>query len=727
MNFEALKMGFFSYLEEKLNGDANSKQEPIQNSAISVFMYSDEFKDYLVEEVGADSSIFSKSINEIMQMDFVNGKLVEPAEEIGDTFESENETEPPKTAENSDFMTNIMNEFFADENVINTLDADASGDLDMDEVGAFYQNIGVDNENGEVTFDDIAMGFQSIQNGEYQTDEEKSPVDLLLDKVYDNKTVIKTIDIDGDGILNDEEKAKFEEYIKGYDKNSNGELTEEAIKCAFDDIMAGKFSYDNDLTTQEEIPEIETETPTVENTETQTPVQNTSQSAPMSSSGGNIGGSSSPTGSSNVNTPQGIEGMTLEELESEKTKQESKVSDARDAVNDVHSGENSAVKEAEESCEEAKAAYDEAIENDENISEDLKNQRDENLEAIEAKETEINDLNVSINNQEGLISEQESNISSTKSNISALNSSLSSLPSSDDPEKQQEIEQKRSEIKDAISKAEKELKKQEEKLEELNTDLKTMQDDLQTAEGELKELETAKSDIESQILEVCGTETKEAMQKYNEAKENVSTVKESELKKAEGNLETEQKALDEINTQIDAKKAEETQKENRVSSANGQELLDELSALGMDLSKLSNELGMSQEETAAYLTELCESEEWAGGCIEPIVLYGQIMQESGFDADILGDSGAALGLGQFHKCAVDEVNNRYGTNYTYEDRSNPKKALEMMALLLKYDYSCTGSQNGMLAMYNQGHASAINESGGQAYVKHVLARIGRTP
>ena len=133
---------------------------------------------------------------------------------------------------------------------------------------------------------------------------------------------------------------------------------------------------------------------------------------------------------------------------------------------------------------------------------------------------------------------------------------------------------------------------------------------------------------------------------------------------------------------------------------------------------------MTAEEVGEYLTELCESPDFGNGCITPTLLFAQMYQESGFNPTIVGDGGAALGLGQFHKVAVDEVNNQYNTNYTYEDRANPKKAIEMMTLLLRYDYKCTGSTEGMLAMYNQGHPDAINEPKGQAYVRHVYEKIG---
>ncbi len=571
MNFEALKTGFFSYLEEKLGGE-DKKPEQLQDSAISVFMYSSEFKDYLVEEVGADASIFSKSINEIMKMDFVNGKLVEPEEESGDTFETEDGVSGEEAPENSDFMTNIMNEFFADENVISTLDSDASGDLNIDEVNAFYQNISADNETGEITFDDMAMSFQNIMNGEYEPEEPTESsgniINRLLDKVYSNKTVIKTLDEDGDGALSDEEKAKFEEYIKGYDGDSEGELSESDIKRAFDDIIDGKFSYDNDLKDlSKEIDEkVETELAD-KSKETQTSAPSTgNRNVGGSSGGGGNVGSSNSFSNSNASGPKTIENMTLEELQAEQKTQEQEVSTARDEINDVHSGENSAVKAAKEDYDEAKEAYDKAVENDENISDDLKQKRDDNLSAIEAKETEIDELNVNINDQESVISEQETTLSADESNLGALESALSALPStSEDPEKQSEIDSKRKELESAISDAKEKVKADKDAIDKSKEKLKEMQDNLKKAEDALADLEDERAEIEAEIEKVCGPETKEALKAFNEAKENVDTVKNQELDAAQSKLDTAQAKLDEINAQINVKQSEKTEKENSVS------------------------------------------------------------------------------------------------------------------------------------------------------------------
>lgn len=572
MNLESLKLGFQSYIEEKLaeSGKNIQEQNTLKDSDISIFMYSNEFKDYLVEEVGADVSIFSKSLSEIMSMDFVDGKFVEPEDSNSDTFESEN---------SSSIITDLVNSALGNENVINALDTDKSGNLSKEEAEMFLGQIAQTDENGtSISFDKLSEAVTEINNNPTQGTEEENLaesgsniINRLLDKVYSNKTVIKTLDEDGDGVLSDEEKAKFEEFIKGYDGNNTGELTEADIKRAFDDIIDGKFSYDNDLEEVSKEIDDKVEEELEDKAAETTPATGTSSSGGTSSaggfSGGGTSGSSNSFSSSNATEPKTIENMSLEELESEKTKKESEVKDAQEGVNEVYSGENSAVKSAEEDCEKAKEAYDEAVENDDNISEELKQQREDNLNAIAEKEDTVDGLKIDINNKDGEITEQESVVSADKSNISALESALSSLSgqSSDDEEKQAEINNKKAELETKITEAKNKLEKDEEKLDTLKDEKQELETQLETEENALSELEKERSEIEDEIAKVCGPETKEAMQAYNEAKDNVQTVKDTELKTAQDKLTTAQGELDKINEQISVKQAEKTEKENSVS------------------------------------------------------------------------------------------------------------------------------------------------------------------
>lgn len=573
MNFEALKIGFISYLERKLaepevNGEeenASQELESIKNPDISIFMYSEEFKNYIIEQTGADSSLFSKNISEIMSMDFENGRFVTTENTKTDNFEDEN---------GSSLMTDLLNNALIDENIINAIDYDKSGDLSIEEISQMLYEI--TGNKDEITFDNLAQAISEIQTNnkeEIIAESSKNITNRLLEKVYGTPAVIKALDLDGDGKLNEEERAKFEEFITGYDGEQSAELSEADIKRAYDDILNGKFSYDNNL--EEVSKEIDTkvaEELAQKETASTNETSNTSGTGDVSGSSVTAGtaGSSNSFSSSNAASVEtkSYENMSLEQLESEKTSKQSEVQDAREDINAVHSGENSAVKTAEDNLAEAKEAYDKAVENDEQISNELKEQREENLEAISEKENDINNLKVNINDKEAEISKQKSAISSCKSNISALTSTLNSLSAqtSDDPEVQAQIEAKKAEVEAKLAEAETKLNEEESKLEALENEKSELEAKLKEEETTLSKLEEKRSEIEAEIQKNCAPETKEALEKYNEAKENVQSVREAELQKAQEVLTKAESELEEINNQINIKKAEATKKENSVST-----------------------------------------------------------------------------------------------------------------------------------------------------------------
>ena len=51
--------------------------------------------------------------------------------------------------------------------------------------------------------------------------------------------------------------------------------------------------------------------------------------------------------------------------------------------------------------------------------------------------------------------------------------------------------------------------------------------------------------------------------------------------------------------------------------------------------------------------------------------------ESKGEVHAVGDNGKAIGPLQIHKEVVDDVNNAYGTNYTYDDRKSIDKSREI--------------------------------------------------
>ncbi len=727
MNFTTIKLGFLNWLEEK--NESSGKEFQTNNPDMSIFMYSNDFKDYLVKEIGADTSIFTKSINEIMSMDIVNGKLVEKNEEAGDSFTKSNNEE----YSGDSLIADSLNAIFENEDLAMYLNTNTDGELGEDEINNFLTGI-ANPEDGQISFDSIAGAVQAMNNGTFTNNgSELSEIDLLLRGVYSNEKAISTLDLDGNGELSSDEKTKFEEYIKGFDSNPE-DLSKEDIQTAFEQILKNEFSYENTMEEQtpEELPNQEELTAPESSTAPQS-----GSFAPISGGGASISGGGYTASSSGNNLPldatEGLESKSLEELEQVRNTRESDVSKARDNINAVYSGENEAVKTAQEGYETAKANYDDAVEQDEKISDELKEKRSTNLTNIETTQGEIDNINIQINDKEGEISDAENTLKADESNLSALKSALEALPeSSEDPEIQAQIEEQRIALESQIDELENtKIPADNDKIDQLNDNLNELKGQLANKQEELDGFEQERSDIEQEISENCSQETKDALQAFNEAKENVESVKETELAAAKETLTQAQAALDEVNTVINDKKAEETKKEHKVNDSkyDGQELLDTINNLGgnakLFYSRLCEQLGMDEKEVADYLTELSTSEQWADGCVSPIMLFAQICNESGCYADIYGDDGAALGLGQFHECAVDEVNNQFGTHYTYADRSNPIKALEMMSLLLKYHYKSSGnSEVGMYTKYASGNLRNLNI--GERYIENLKAKIGLT-
>ncbi len=659
MSLETVKSGFISYLTEKFGEDAGNNIAKLEtlNSSASIFMYSEEFKEYLVEEYNADASIFSKSMNEIMQMDFENGEITDPnenkktisqedmanfidgvdnpenyefdmgfsdgeytpmlIEETGEgaLLSNEQNNIPEAEAgipliENSadetsavsgvleetqpDIIDETVTEPETEENtfpaeapagessVIPESSEEAQTDIIIDETvteaeteeDAFDEEIIIPEDN--TVQDEFSDGITDIEPETEITDdeiinEEETPdkteeakynkrIKKMLDTAYKDKNVIEALDTDKDGKLSDEEKEAFENYVKG----DNDKLKREDLEKALRAIEEGKFTYDMPLS------DIDlTESEETEPEEESSVEQNASPSGASGASGASGGYGGGYAGGLSTAQPANTEkGLTIEELETKREEKEGEVTEAQSDISRIYSGENEAVKNAKEDYEDTKKAYEEAVEKDDKIDQKTKDEQKENLNNIEEKEKETDTLNGNISDIEFSITEEKGVIDADESNLQALQDSLSALDSvnSTNSDKQAEINAKRAELESAVSEAEEKLDTDKEKLEELEDKKKDYEDKLQKVQDELAELEKEKSGIEKIISENASKETKDAMKEFNEARDNAEDVKEQELSTAKANLNTKQNELDEINKQINDKKAEQTKKDNAVTS-----------------------------------------------------------------------------------------------------------------------------------------------------------------
>ena len=193
MNFEALKMGFISYLMEK-KGDTPDG-ESFNDTNVSIFMYSEEFKDYVIDKLNLDSSAYNESLSDILSMEVVNGQLVNPEEEqdlTDETMMPQNpmEENPPidngentELPDNSGIITGLLNNLLENEAFSGAIDANGDGTLEEEEMTNFFNTINSNDSNeSTISLEDILVATESIQNGTFEITTPETIEESLLNE-----------------------------------------------------------------------------------------------------------------------------------------------------------------------------------------------------------------------------------------------------------------------------------------------------------------------------------------------------------------------------------------------------------------------------------------------------------------------------------------------------------------------------------------------------------------
>lgn len=412
------------------------------------------------------------------------------------------------------------------------------------------------------------VNTDEVENNEYENTESEETsannfmTDLLND-LFQNADVIKSLDKDGDNAINQEEAATFFKFISKNDENADD--------VSLADIFYGLEQLENGTYNpfeQNVADSVETEDESISVDNNSHINENTSTNS-YSSSGGSYYSSSSSNSKKESTETVSYETMSFDELSAVKDTQQTKIQEAKDNVNAVYSGENEAVKSAQENLEEKKNEYDEAVKNDDKISDELKKERETNLNSISEKENAINDIKVSINDNKSEIFDTDNMLTSKNSELSAQNASLTKLQSqsSEDSEIQQQISSQIQVVQGNISSLETEIEELQQKKADLESEQQELEENLITAEEELVSLEEERTSIEEKISENCGEETKVALNSYNNAKSNVEKVKNTQLKSAETNLDSLKEELEKINKAYNTKNETQIQKDNHVSTS----------------------------------------------------------------------------------------------------------------------------------------------------------------
>lgn len=169
INFTKIKNDFASYLSElydnkgvENNSDIayndsifNSNNgfggyHSVNSENVNIFEYSNEFKEYIAEELNLDSSILSASLCDVLNEDFLNNKLNEENNKSGNII--------------IDFLHNL----FGNSKFTEQLDTNKNGVLDKEEKDNFFKFISInDNNANNISLSDVLTGIDSVKKGTY--------------------------------------------------------------------------------------------------------------------------------------------------------------------------------------------------------------------------------------------------------------------------------------------------------------------------------------------------------------------------------------------------------------------------------------------------------------------------------------------------------------------------------------------------------------------------------
>jgi hypothetical protein len=533
MNFTALIQGFCSYLED-LN-QISDKDYNIQNAKASIFMYSNEFKSYLANELKTDVKIESMSVNDILKMDIVNGKLVE-GEDIpstDDNIPSDEQQEQPSVPENPDNeeyiqptdgsqdnnvqVTDIINNFLENDEVKGVVDDDGDGNISQEEMTAFIDKVNsFDNDSTNFSVDDLMAAAQAIQDG-----------------TFDSGTSIE----------------------KPSDETEKIEPTE------------GTETIEKPDTGTEKVPE-----------------QDKSEGKKSHSSHSSDNDYSSENNGDDVKE-KSLDNMTKEELNAELTKAESTLDEKQQNLSAIIDGTSSEIKALEDSAEEAYKTYHDELAK---VDEDMAKQLDTYKDDVSKKEQEISKKEQDISKQEIVVSDCENSYNNAVSNRENLESILTGLKDAkstaaedqvaDINDKISQVEAQLADAKEAESTAKDKWDEEKANLETLNKE----KDELKTGENGLDELNKQLSDYEAEIAAKY-PQIDTYKQAWDEAKNLAATSKETAAAKAKEDVAKAQEEVNKVKTAIQNYDNKENEK---TYSADPKNLYD--AELGAQLAQIAN-------------------------------------------------------------------------------------------------------------------------------------------
>ena len=521
MGLEALKLGFFNYLKEL--SEKTTKEYKVENSDVSVFSYSSEFKSYIEDELSVSSDFSSMSINDILEMDIVNGKLVDP-NETTNIFEEQSENTTP-VEQNSGLL------------------------------------------NGGKSYGSMLSDVETTKEAEgTENSDNKSIITDLLNFLFEDKKVIDTLDTDSDGKLSEEEIHAFLETINEMDGDAENISLEDIIKsieAIQNETLNVKAAEEGQSTEQLQAEQLQAEQQKGldSGSNKQNISSNNSQASSSPSTGNSFSGNKTNSSTTNKDktSTQDVTKMSMEDLQSELKSTDETIKEGQDTLSAVLDGTESEMKSMQESMDKAYEAYQKQLET---VDKDMAEELDKRKEEAEAKEAKVDTKDREIMSQKSVVSDAERSYSDAVSSRESIESSISSLESSlssTNDEEKSTIESNISSLKSQLEQAKIAEKNAKDSLDKAKETLEQLEEEKNTLEEQHRNLETSVKEYEQEIAAKY-PEVAEAQKAYNEAKAARDEYKEGATSALQDDIEKLENYKSEITKEIQNRENKEEEK-----------------------------------------------------------------------------------------------------------------------------------------------------------------------
>lgn len=161
LNLSSLRAGFIDYLEKQ--NKINTSEENYTNpDDISIFMYANDFKEYLEQEENINLSDLTESFEDFLMYDSSS------TDDDKDVDNNKNKTE------GNNFLNDLFNDLTKDESFFNKIDTDKDGEINNSEKENFLNVIkNFDGNDENLSFTDILDAADSIKENKFDEITEK--------------------------------------------------------------------------------------------------------------------------------------------------------------------------------------------------------------------------------------------------------------------------------------------------------------------------------------------------------------------------------------------------------------------------------------------------------------------------------------------------------------------------------------------------------------------------